>query len=248
MDCPDLISRRRFVGQALMFGVAGLGPTCFSSASQSEPTSSKPNFIIILCDNLGYGDIGCFGSTRHRTPNIDRMAQEGMRFTDFYATRGVCTPSRASLMTACYPRQVNMHIAEDGRPVLSPVAKKGLHPKEITIAEILKAQGYTTACIGKWHLGDQLPFLPTRQGFDDYLGIPYSDDMTQRAGRNWPPLPLMENEKVIEAPADRNLLTQRYTRAAIEFIKANRQKPFFIYLPHAMHHAMAGPHSSRDDM
>jgi arylsulfatase A len=227
-----------------MFGAAGLSTAHFSIASQDKKTSSKPNFIIILCDNLGYGDIGCFGSKRHRTPNIDRMAEEGMRFTDFYATSGVCTPSRASLMTGCYPRRVNMHMAEAGRPVLPPVANKGLHPDEITIAEMLKAQGYATSCIGKWHLGDQLPFLPTRQGFDYYLGIPYSDDMTQRPGQNWPPLPLMENEKVIEGPVDRNLLTRRYTEAAIKFIKANKDKPFFLYLPHAMPGSTKAPFAS----
>ena len=244
MDQSRLISRRRFMDRTLMLGAAGLASTHLSIASETERTPSKPNFIIILCDNLGYGDIGCFGSTRHRTPHIDRMAEEGTRFTDFYATSGVCTPSRASLMTGCYPRRVNMHIAEDNRPVLSPVAKKGLHPNEVTTAEILKTQGYATACIGKWHLGDQLPFLPRRQGFDYYLGIPYSDDMTQRPGRNWPPLPLMENETVIEAPADRNLLTQRYTETAIEFIKAYREKPFFIYLPHAMPGSTKAPFAS----
>lgn len=244
MDDCRLISRRKLMSRTLMLGAAGLSSTTLSSASQVERRFSKPNFIIMLCDNLGYGDIGCFGSTRHRTPYIDRMAEEGIRFTDFYATSGVCTPSRASLMTGCYPRRVNMHIAEDGRPVLSPVAKKGLHPEEITVAEVLKAQGYATACIGKWHLGDQLPFLPTRQGFDYYLGIPYSDDMTQRPGRDWPPLPLMENEKVVEAPTDRNLLTRRYTERAIEFIKANKDKPFFLYLPHAMPGSTQAPFAS----
>ncbi len=221
-----------------------MSSTYLATTLKARAELSKPNFIIMLCDNLGYGDIGCFGSKRHRTPHIDRMVEEGMRFTDFYATSGVCTPSRASLMTGCYPRRVNMHIAEDGRPVLSPVAKKGLHPEEVTIAEVLKAQGYATACIGKWHLGDQSPFLPTRQGFDYYLGIPYSDDMTQRPGCNWPPLPLMENEKVIEAPANRNLLTRRYTEKAIEFIKANKDKPFFLYLPHAMPGSTKAPFAS----
>ncbi|UCE48800.1 MAG: sulfatase [Phycisphaerales bacterium] len=233
------------MGRTLRLAASGFGSTYLSIASQAKEKLSKPNFIIILCDNLGYGDIGCFGSTRHRTPNIDRMVEEGMRFTDFYATSGVCTPSRASLMTGCYPRRVNLHIAEDGRPVLSPVAKKGLHPEEITIAEVLKAQGYATACIGKWHLGDQLPFLPTRQGFDYYMGIPCSDDMTQRPGRDWPPLPLMEGEKVIEAPVDRNLLTQRYTEAAIAFIKTKKDRPFFIYLPHAMPGSTRAPFASQ---
>ena len=266
MPISHQFSRRRFLGWTLALGVtrfvsahlttvAGLalsscaGPTPGdqrdSLPAQDRRTRARPNFVVILCDNLGYGDIGCFGSKLHRTPNIDRMAQQGMRFTDFYATSGVCTPSRASLMTGCYPRRVNMHVAEDGRPVLSPIAKKGLHPEEITIAELLRARGYATACIGKWHLGDQLPFLPTRQGFDYYWGIPYSDDMTARPERGWPPLPLMENEEVIEAPVDRNLLTKRYTERAIEFIKANKEKPFFVYLSHAMPGSTTSPFSSR---
>ena len=266
MVMSNSLSRRQFLGQTLLLGATGFGPACISTPAglatsrseaatsthqhsrpltQDDKTRSRPNFIIMLCDNLGYGDIGCFGSKLHRTPNIDRMAEEGMRFTDFYATSGVCTPSRASLMTGCYPRRVNMHIADDGRPVLSPVAKKGLNPEESTIAEVLRVSGYATACIGKWHLGDQLPFLPTRQGFDYYLGIPYSDDMTERPDRGRPPLPLMENEKVIEAPVDRNLLTKRYTERAIEFIKAKKDKPFFVYLPHAMPGSTSSPFASK---
>ena len=227
----QIASRRHFLGRTLLLG---LGCAHVPMSAASSVIDSGPNFIVILCDNLGYGDIGCFGSELHKTPNIDRMAAEGMQFTDFYATSGVCTPSRASLMTGCYPRRVNMHVAADGGAVLRPVSRKGLNPEEVTIAELLKARGYATACIGKWHLGDQLPFLPRRQGFDYYLGIPYSDDMTQRPGRDWPPLPLMENERVIEAPVDRNLLTKRYTAKAIEFITANKNRPFFVYLPHAM--------------
>jgi arylsulfatase A-like enzyme len=194
----------------------------------------RPNVVLILCDNLGYGDVGCYGSTLHRTPHIDRLAAEGVRFTDAYASSGVCTPSRASLMTGCYPRRINMHESDKGRSVLQPVAAKGLHPDEITIAELLRPEGYATAIFGKWHLGDQPPFLPKRQGFDTYLGIPYSDDMTARPGQPWPPLPLMRDEAVIEAPADRNTLTKRYTEAAVEFITAHRDEPFFVYLAHAM--------------
>ena len=233
-----VINRRHFLGGTLMLGLGGAG------VATSAVSDSKPNFIVILCDNLGYGDVGCFGSDLHKTPNIDRMAAEGMRFTDFYSTSGVCTPSRASLMTGCYPRRVNMHISDDGGAVLRPVSRKGLNPDEVTIAELLKTRGYATACIGKWHLGDQLPFLPRRQGFDYYLGIPYSDDMTQRPGRDWPPLPLMENEQVIEAPVDRDLLTKRYTEKAIEFITANKNRPFFVYLPHAMPGSTKTPFAS----
>jgi arylsulfatase A-like enzyme len=202
------------------------------------------NFVVLLCDNLGYGDIGCFGSTKHRTPHIDRMAAEGMKMTSFYSTCGVCTPSRASLMTGCYPRRVNMHFTNPDGEVLRPVSPNGLHTDEITIAEVLKQKGYATACIGKWHLGDQLAFLPTRQGFDEYFGIPYSDDMTAQPDRNWPLLPLMRNENVIEAPVDRNLLTRRYTEEAIKFIETNCDRPFFLYLPHAMPGSTRAPFAS----
>lgn len=226
------LMRSAIAGLALLtwFGAAASG-----RAAECERPESKqpPNLILIVCDNLGYGDVGCFGSTRNKTPHLDRMAAEGMRLTSFYATSGVCTPSRASIVTGCYPRRVNMHWSPDGGHVLRPVGMQGLHPDEITIADALKNRGYATAIIGKWHLGDQPEFLPTRQGFDYYFGIPYSDDMTPRPGKPWPPLPLMENEKVIEAPVDRSQLTKRYTKRAIEFITEHRDEPFFIYLPHA---------------
>ncbi|HAE18521.1 MAG TPA: arylsulfatase, partial [Verrucomicrobiales bacterium] len=140
----------------------------------TSASARKPNIILIYMDDMGYSDIGCFGSTKNRTPVLDQMAQEGMRFTDFYVTSGVCTPSRSSLLTGCYPRRLNMHIDQNNKWVLFPNARKGLNPDETTIAEILKEQGYATACIGKWHLGDQPDFLPTRHGFDSYFGIPYS--------------------------------------------------------------------------
>ena len=233
------LNRRDFLKIA-GFGAASLAmPGCLSVSQQaagSESGGRLPNFIIIFCDDLGYGDIGCFGSKKNRTPNIDRMAAEGMCFTSFYVTSGVCTPSRSSLMTGCYPRRVNMHQDSGGLCVLFPISPKGLNPDEITIADLLKEKGYATACIGKWHLGDQPPFLPTKQGFDYYFGIPYSNDMGTRQGRNRPPLPLLRNEKVIEAPANQNTLTKRYTDEAIKFIKANKDNPFFIYLPHTMPH------------
>ena len=212
--------------------------------SAAATREAPPNFVLILCDNLGYGDIGCFGSTQHRTPHLDRMAAESRRFTSFYSTSGVCTPSRASLLTGCYPRRVNMHMDEHGGAVLRPVSSKGLHPDEVTIAEVLQDRGYATACIGKWHVGDQPEFLPTRQGFDEYFGIPYSDDMTPRSGRSWPPLPLMRGEQVIEAPADRDTLTRRYTAEAIRFIEEHREQPFFLYLPQAMPGSTSRPFAS----
>lgn len=194
-----------------------------------------PNVIIMLMDNLGYGDLGCYGSGQHRTPHIDELAREGMRFTSFYSTSGVCTPSRASLMTGCYPRRVNLHVSGPGGAVLFPTDPKGLNPDEVTIARLLKDRGYATACVGKWHLGDQPAFLPTRHGFDEFFGAPYSEDMVpSEAHPDWPPLPLMRNETVVEAPADREHLTRRYTEESIRFIRENKDRPFFLYLPHAM--------------
>ena len=195
----------------------------------------KPNVIVMLMDNLGYGDVGCYGSALNRTPNIDRLAREGVRLTSFYSSSGVCTPSRASLMTGCYPRRINMHVSGSNLCVLFPSDRKGLNPAEKTIASLLRDQGYATACIGKWHLGDQDPFLPTRHGFDRFFGCPYSEDMVPGpAHPDWPPLPLMRNETVIEAPADRAMLTRRYTEESIRFIRENKDRPFFLYLPQAM--------------
>lgn len=221
---------RLIVCSSACVALLSIGPAASRAGERDRP----PNFVLILCDNLGYGDIGPFGSRRNPTPHLDRMASEGMRLTSFYSTSGVCTPSRASLMTGCYPRRVGLHETTPDGAVLRPVSPNGLHPDEITIAEVLQKRGYATACIGKWHLGDQPAFLPTRQGFDEYFGIPYSDDMTARPGRSWPPLPLMRGERVVEAPVERTTLTRRYTEEAIRFIKKNRERPFFLYLPHAM--------------
>ena len=211
-------------------------------AGCADGTERPPNFIVILCDNLGYGDTEPFGSTLHRTPHLSRMAREGRTLTHFYASAGVCTPSRASLLTGCYAQRVGMHATPRDGHVLRPVSPYGINPDETTVAETLRERGYATALVGKWHLGDQPEFLPTRHGFDSYFGIPYSDDMTEERGRRlerfqghrWPPLPLMENETVIEAPVDRNQLTMRYTERALEFIEANRDRPFFLLLSHAM--------------
>ena len=232
MNNPS-IHRRQFLGLA---GAAMAGVALRGAAASAGRVDGKPNIVIIFCDDLGYGDIGCFGSTKHHTPNLDRMAAEGRRFTSFYVTSGVCTPSRSSLMTGCYPRRVNMHQNEKNLCVLFPVNQRGLNPDEITMAEVLKGQGYATACIGKWHLGDQPEFLPTRQGFDYYFGIPYSNDMGTNQGPGRPPLPLLRNEEVIEAPADQDTLTKRYTDEVIRFMRENRDRPFFVYLPHTMPH------------
>lgn len=201
----------------------------------TSASAERPNYIVIFCDDLGYGDLGCYGSTKNRTPHIDQLAKDGMRFTDFYASSPVCTPSRASLLTGCYARRVGMHEDATGHWVLIPRSRRGLNPDEVTIAESLQAAGYATACIGKWHLGDQLEHLPTSHGFDHYYGIPYSNDM-QSAGRGDPPLPLVQQTRVIEAPADQSTLTRRYTAKAVEFIEENRSTPFFLYLPHTFPH------------
>ncbi len=213
-------------------------------AAESRP----PNFIVVFCDNLGYGDIEPFGATLHRTPNLNRMAEEGRKFTHFNVTAGVCTPSRSSLITGCYSQRVGMHTNPRDGLVLRPVSPYGLAPEEITIAEVLKAQGYATGMVGKWHLGDQPEFLPTRQGFDWFFGVPYSDDMTERVwkadGSHWPPLPLMENERVVEAPCDRDGLTKRYTERAMEWIAEHKDEPFFLYFPQAMPGSTSTPFSS----
>ncbi len=230
----------------VLFGIQG--PLALAA---DRPT--QPNFIVVFCDNLGYGDIEPFGSTVHRTPNLNRMAKEGRKFTHFCVTAGVCTPSRSSIMTGCYSQRVGMHNNPRDGQVLRPVSPYGLNPTEITIAEVLKPCGYATGIIGKWHLGDQPEFLPTRQGFDWFYGIPYSDDMTYATGQRigdrldgwkWPPLPLMENEKVIDAPVDRDLLTKLYSERTLEFIEANKDGPFFLYLPEAMPGSTATPFAS----
>ncbi len=192
------------------------------------------NFVVMFVDNLGYGDLGCYGHEVHRTPNVDRMAQDGTLFTDFYVTSGVCTPSRSSLMTGCYSQRVDMNMSDKGHAVLQPVAAKGLNPSEITMATLLRGQGYATGCVGKWHMGDQEPFLPTRHGFDYYYGIPYSEDMTPRPGQDWPPLPLMRNEEVIEQPVEMTTITERYTEEAIGFMERNVDNPFLLYMPQAL--------------
>lgn len=188
-----------------------------------------PNFIIIYADDMGYGDLSCYGSESIKTPNLDQMAGEGMRFTSFYSCAPVCTPSRAGLLTGRYPIRSGLN------RVLFPYSKDGIGQEEITLAESLKQAGYTTACIGKWHLGHLPEFLPTRHGFDSYFGIPYSNDMENNE-RGDPPLPLMGDEAIVEQPADQNTLTRRYTEEAVHFIDNHKDQPFFLYLPHTMVH------------
>ena len=214
--------------------------------------ASKPNFIIIFTDDQGYGDLSCFGSKKIKTPNIDRLAEEGRKFTSFMVASPVCTPSRAALLTGCYPKRVGMH-----QHVLFPASTKGLNPKEHTIADHLKSQGYATACFGKWHLGHHPEVLPTSNGFDAYYGIPYSNDMNHPDNRGKPrggwqgmdalwkdpestltkwKTPLFEGEKIVELPVDQRTITRRCTQKAIDFVKSHRDGPFFVYLPHSMPH------------
>lgn len=199
------------------------------SGAARAASTPPPNIVLIFIDDLGYADIGPFGNRDVRTPHLDRLAAEGMKFTSFYATP-VCSMSRASLLTGCY----NVRVSIPG--VLNPTSTIGLHPDEVTLAEIAKARGYATAAVGKWHLGHLPEFLPTRQGFDSYFGIPYSNDMGADARPNWPKLPLMRGERTIELEPDQSQLTRRYTEEAEAFIRAHAARPFFLYLPHTMVH------------
>jgi arylsulfatase A-like enzyme len=206
--------------------------------AEDRPPAPRPNFVFIYVDDLGYGDIGPFGATKQKTPALDRFAREGTRFTDFYAAP-VCSISRAQLMTGCYGARISV-------PGVFPAnSAHGLHPDEKTIAEYLKPLGYATQIIGKWHCGDQPPFLPTRQGFDHYLGVPYSVDMQRpaqdRGGLNV--VPLLEDEKVIDLLHDEEMrsLTERYTDRALAFIRENQDRPFFLYFPHSAVHTPVWP-------
>ena len=197
---------------------------------------TSPNVILINCDDLGYGDLGCYGSNRNRTPHIDRLAQEGIRFTDFYMASPVCSPSRAAMMTGCYPPRIGFG-SFHGEVVLFPGYDIGLSQEEVTVGSQLKAAGYATKIIGKWHCGDQPEFLPTRHGFDEYFGIPYSNDMGMQSDRpDNPPLPVLRNEKVVQQQPDQRGITERYTEEAISFIDRNKDEPFFLYLAHMYVH------------
>ncbi len=241
------MSRREFVNLAGAGAAGALAAGCAHTQPRSAAAGAggeggrKPNFIVIFVDDMGYGDLGCFGSTKNRTPHVDKMAAEGAKFTSFYVSSGVCSPSRSSLLTGCYPLRIGMHESEKGCFVIVPRDKRGLNPTEVTIANVLKDRGYATTCIGKWHLGDQPVFLPTRQGFDSYFGIPFSNDMGSLAAGDrkdgkLPALPLLRDEKIIDAPVDLHTLTQRYTEEAVAFIREHKDEPFFLYLPHTMVH------------
>jgi len=206
-----------------------------SAAAKNRTSQRPPNFIIIFADDQGYRDLGCYGSPNIKTPNVDRMAKEGVRFTDFYVGAPICSPSRAALMTGCYPSRVGL-----GNWVLRPDSRIGIHPNEVTIAELLKRQGYATGCIGKWHLGFLPPFVPTSQGFDYYFGLYHNLDLEADYLADEGGVPIIRNGQVVKRPADPAELTELYTEEAIGFIRRNKDKPFFLYLPHTMAHQPLG--------
>jgi len=203
-----------------------------------------PNVVIMFMDDMGYADIGPFGAKGYPTPHLDRMAEEGRKFTDFYVTQAVCSASRAGLLTGCYNVRVGILGA------LGPKSTIGINPKEVTIAEICKQKGYATACYGKWHLGHLKKFLPMQHGFDDYFGLPYSNDMwpyhpgvlhlpMKERVKRWPNLPLIDGNEVVNPAVtgkDQEQLTTQYTERAVSFIEKNKEKPFFVYIPHSMVH------------
>ncbi|MED5254512.1 MAG: sulfatase [Chloroflexota bacterium] len=213
--------------------------------------ASKPNVIIIFADDLGYGDLGCYGSKINETPTLDKMADEGKKFSNFYVSSPVCSPSRASLMTGCYPQRISFGTF-DGLRVLFPGQGIGLSNEEKTVAKTFKESGYSTKIIGKWHCGDQEEFLPTNHGFDSYFGIPYSNDMGRQVKikdyipndsslhkiTEWdrPPLPLVRDKEVIQEQPDQRSIAERYTEDAVKFMRENKEKPFFLYLAHMQVH------------
>ena len=216
---------------SLIIGIAIASAGC---TLQNENLQS-PNIIVFFTDDQGYGDVGCYGAEGFQTPNLDSLAVSGIRFTDFYVAASVCTPSRAALLTGKYPIRVGLHKA-----VLFPYSEHGLSVKETTLPELLKGAGYATACIGKWHLGHKPGFMPNKHGFDLYYGVPYSNDMDKhyykRLGFQSPPLPVYLNEEVVAEGPDQDSLTGMWTEAAVDFISANHDEPFFLYLAHNMPH------------
>jgi arylsulfatase A-like enzyme len=206
--------------------------TAVALAHAADAAPRPPNVILVVADDLGYGDVAVNGSRTIRTPQIDRLAREGVRFTDFYVAQAVCSASRAALLTGAYPNRIGILGA------LFPSSTIGIAESETTLAEMLRRRGYATAILGKWHLGHLPPFLPTRHGFDDYLGLPYSNDMWPKHPEqpDFPPLPLYSKEAVLRLDPDQSELTGEYTRRALAFIEAHRDRPFFLYLPHTMPH------------
>ncbi len=238
-------------GAALLPGLPRSAPalllvlTLSLLACQSPPEAVRPNLIVIFCDDLGYGDLGSFGHPTIRTPNLDRMAREGQKWTHFYSAASVCTPSRAALLTGRLPVRNGMMSPQ--HRVLFPDSASGIPEAEVTLAEALRDAGYATACVGKWHLGHLPQYLPTNNGFDSYFGIPYSNDMDQTRKESTRELvktarveywnvPLLRDGEVVERPADQRTITRRYSEEAVRFIRENRERPFFLYLAHNLPH------------
>ena len=240
------------VGRVLAIGLASsvLWTACGVGPDETPTPDRPPNIVVLFADDLGYGDLGAYGHPTIRTPNLDQMAVEGQKWTNFYVAAPVCSPSRAALLTGRLPVRTGMYGTIERTRVLFPDSPDGLSGREITLAEALKDRGYATAAFGKWHLGLSPEFLPAAQGFDQWLGLPYSNDMDLVEHRDEPRpgsiflepeseywnVPLMRGEEVIERPADQSLLTKRYTEEAVAFIETNRQQPFFLYLPYTMPH------------
>jgi len=221
----------RFIILALLLGLGLVG----EDKPQIEKQETPPNIVLIFTDDQGYQDVGVFGSPNIKTPNLDQMAAEGLQLTSYYAAQAVCSASRAGILTGCYPNRIGIHNA------LGPNNTHGINASETTIAEMLKEKGYATAIYGKWHLGHHEQFLPTRHGFDEWFGIPYSNDMWPKHPQqgtifNFPDLPLYENEKVIGILEDQSQLTTQITERSVDFIKRNKDKPFFLYVPHPQPH------------
>ncbi len=242
-------SRTCWPAPALLWGWAAavmVMLTATAAHAQAPPAERPPNVILIFMDDMGYADIGPFGAEGYATPNLDRLAAEGTRFTDFVVSTAICSASRAALLTGCYHRRVGISGA------LSPHAEIGLNPDETTLAEVCRARGYATACFGKWHLGHHPKFLPLQQGFDEYFGLPYSNDMwplhpevvnqpapAEGAPPRFPPLPLIEGNAVVNphvTSVEQCQLTTWYTERAVDFIARHASQPFFLYVPHAMVH------------
>lgn len=216
-----------------VFPLLALAILATGTARADTPRPAHPNVIIIFTDDQGYQDVGAFGSPDIETPHLDQLAAEGVRLTRFRAAQAVCSASRAALLTGTYPNRLGIHGALDHR------SNHGLHPEETTIAEVLKPLGYRTAIFGKWHLGHHDPFLPTRQGFDEFFGLPYSNDMWPHHPENpnyYPSLPLYENETVLDTLSEQHALTTWYTERAVDFIGRSKDEPFFLYLAHSMPH------------
>lgn len=228
-------NRKHFVFPIIAIALVAYKP-------EKSSCAEKPNFIIIFTDDQGYTDLGVSGAVGYKTPNIDNLATGGIRFTDFYVASSVCSPSRAALLTGCYPQRVGipgvLYPEKEGdEPSMFSRTKVGLNEKETTIAEMLKEQGYATACVGKWHIGHHTEFLPLQQGFDEYLGLPYSNDMRLENNPLYSKLPLLKGNSVERyLETDLSSLTTEYTEYAVDFVKRNRDKPFFLYFAHSMPH------------